>query len=144
MIGIFTSDNRRGGSHPETRPTPAPRVSLPGAMPSLLSKRGASPHSSGHPSPAGTGSRGDTGERVAKSNQSPLIRSREVTPNHSRQSSGQQAPPPFRSPPQPFPHPARIQSYPDSSSESEGMWPNTFSFYIFVGVRKIDLMCYFM
>ena len=95
------------------------RIFLEGPIPNLLNKR-PSPQSSGQPSPAGTGSRGNTGDRIPKSNQSPLIRSREVTPNHSRQNSGQQAQAPFRSPPQPFPHPARIQSYPDSSSESEG------------------------
>ena len=111
------SYHQRSGSQPTDKPTPAPRgrPSLPSAPgqsnPILLSKR-QSPHSSGHGSPVG--SRGNTGDRPAKVMQSPLIRSREVTPNHSRQNSGQSN---LKSPPQ-F-NMERIQQYPDSSSESD-------------------------
>ena len=79
--------NQRSSSQPD-KPTPAPRgrPSLP-VQPGQPYLRREDSYSS---SPGG--SHGGTTERVSnqnKVNQSPLIRSREITPNHSRQGSGQ-------------------------------------------------------
>lgn len=110
----------RSSSQPD-KPTPAPRVGRPslpsagqpGLIPNFINKR-PSPHSSSHGSPAG--SRGNTADRPPKVAQSPLIRSREITPTHSRQGSG----PNPRSPPAQYNiNPTRIQQYPESSSGSD-------------------------
>ena len=98
-------------------PTPAPRIHGQRASFGGIQVR-HSPSSSNHSTPMG--SRGNTSERRNKiGDVSPLVRSREPTPQHSRQSSGNLGVSRLQPHSLEFNKPKRITDYPSESSDED-------------------------